>query len=422
MSNKKENVLQVVTNYYLNSGDFNGLPVRGMTKSLHIRKIILRKILFSLIEDGMVCLVFGDGHPNPHIKAFPEDSIEEQLRKARKAENLEQSCVYPTPAHLMKIVDTEPYKNRPFTLRLVLGEPKLIFEKFDPRVLEYYRNDPRYRYDDDDISGSIYFSDDQAGIVPSDDTFLEHYGFCYDEQKNRAVAVYLTYLARMNPEHQQIWNARTVEGDYKLHPDYYRSSIIGDWYEGISVFDAFIEEISHINNISRLIGRPPLFRNEYKEGKKPRGFTFLIRPTLKSYNDFIHLLDKMLSDNINRDFFQKDIAFEYDEVRGDGKIVVRQKGTIQILDEWLNLKYRIDDRTLIESMIASFKKIRRLRQNPAHKVDEDSFDQQHYQQQREIISQACDGVRTLRMILGSHPKAQEYTDADWLDTATIWTY
>ena len=42
--------------------------------------------------------------------------------------------------------------------------------------------------------------------------------------------------------------------------------------------------------------------------------------------------------NINRKFFKNDVAFESDEERSDGKIIVRQKGTIQLLNDWLRNK------------------------------------------------------------------------------------
>lgn len=164
--------------------------------------------------------------------------------------------------------------------------------------------------------------------------------------------------------------------------------------------------------------RPPLFKNERIEDKR---FCFLIRPTLKEYNDFIHLLDKVISENINRDFFGSDISFEYDEVRkSDGKVIVRQKGTIQILDEWLKLNYRTRDRGPIEEMINNFKEIRRLRQRPAHVINEDVFDQKYFKQQREIAIKAYKGIRLLRLIFADHPNTQGYEIPEPIKSGKIW--
>ncbi len=71
----------------------------------------------------------------------------------------------------------------------------------------------------------------------------------------------------------------------------------------MSIFDAFIEELHHINEMCKLMSHPALFKDDFKDNNKPRELCFLIRPTLKQFNEFILLLDKMISENINRAFF-----------------------------------------------------------------------------------------------------------------------
>jgi hypothetical protein len=50
------------------------------------------------------------------------------------------------------------------------------------------------------------------------------------------------------------------------------------------------------------MGRPNLFRQDFGQygENEPRRFTFLVRPTLEEFNEFVLLLDKMLSDNLNK--------------------------------------------------------------------------------------------------------------------------
>lgn len=420
---KKDEILRKITEFYLNSHDFNGLPVRNIVQDSKVEEIELKDILISLIREKKSSLIFGDIHPNPHIKAFWEEKEEIQIEKLQKS-NLEPVCAYPSGVHLKEVVDPSEYQNRPFTLRLALGEPQLSYLSFDLSVLEFYRNDPRYYYTNNDISGRIsvheeYYESEK--MASSDKVVLQTFGFSYDSELNRAVAVFLRYLSDLSPQHQQIWNAKKLKGDYKLHPDYYKI-MIGSWDLGVSIFDAFAEELHHVNEMCKLMYRPSLFKNELRENKKPRGFCFLIRPTLKEYNDFVHLLDKAISENINGKFFLNDVPFEYDEVRDDGKIVVRHKGTIQILDEWLKMKFRVNDRKPIEEMIATFKKIRKLRQHPAHAIDEDIFDQKYFRQQREIIIRAYEGIRLLRLIFADHPNVKGYNIPDWLQSGKIWTY
>lgn len=415
-------ILDRATNLYLKSGNFNGLSLKDILIDLKLDLSALKDTVTSLVHEEKATLVFGG---NPHIKAFTAEDTEKQIERLQ-ASNLDQVCLYPSPSHLKSVVDPNLYKDSPFTLRLAFGEPQLSFESFDLSVLEYYRNDPRYYYDNDDINGYISVRDEHyksGSMSSSDQILLQSFGFAYDSNMNRAVAVFLRYLADLSPQHQQMWNAKLLEGDYKLHPDYFKPSMLGEFPDGISIFDALIQEQHHINEMCKLMGRPPLFRDEYVDGKKPRGFSFLIRPTSREFNDFILLLDKLISDNINKSFFMKDVEFEYDEIRpSDGKVVAIQKGTIRILEEWLNKMWKVVDRKPIEETISAFKKVRKLRQNPAHSIKEDSFHQKYFKEQREIMIKAYTGIRTLRLLFANHPKVKGYKVPDWLQTGEIWTY
>lgn len=419
---KKDNILRKITEFYLSSRDFNGLRIENLVHDFKLKESEIKSIIISLIQEDKISLNFGDIHPNPYIKAFPEEPAEKQIAKLQSA-NLENFCVYPSGSHLALEVDPFLYEDRSFTRRLALGEPQLLYESFDLSVLEFYRNDPRYYYTNNDISGSIgvrneYFESEK--MPPSDQVVLQSFGFSYDSELNRAVAVFLRYLSDLSPQHQQLWNAKILQGDYKLHPDYFRSSLLGEWPECVSIFDAFVEELHNINEMCKLMHRPPLFRDEL--GDKPREFCFLIRPTLKEYNDFVLLLDKAISENINREFFLNDVQFEYDEIRNDGKVVVRQKGTIQIFNEWLRLKFTVQDRKPIEEMINTFKEIRQLRQRPAHIIDDDAFDQKYVKQQRELIRKAYSGIRLIRLIFENHPNVKGYKVPDYIKSGKIWTY
>ena len=280
--------------------------------------------------------------------------------------------------------------------------------------MESYRNDPRYYYSTDDIGGRISITTKHAKRMrASDRSFLQSFGFAYDDKFNRAVAVFLRYLGGMTSEHQQIWQARCLRGNYRLHPDYFRSSIIGDWPQGISVFDACLQELKCIDDMCNLIGRPPLFRKQYKEDDKPHGFAFLIRPTLREFNDCVHLLDKMLSENIDTQFFKDEIS----PIQQDGT----RKGTIQILDEWIKLRVRPSNPTQMKQMISTLRKVRQLRQGPAHVVDENRFDQKYFKRQRQLMIEIYSALRVLRHMFANHPKARGYKVPEMLAKGRIWT-
>jgi hypothetical protein len=76
------------------------------------------------------------------------------------------------------------------------------------------------------------------------------------------------------------------------------------WVSGRKVVtvSGLLGEMEQINELARLMGKPPLFREMYQDDKRPRGFGYLIRPTAREFTSFVGLLDKMLSDNINRRF------------------------------------------------------------------------------------------------------------------------
>jgi hypothetical protein len=95
-----------------------------------------------------------------------------------------------------------------------------------------------------------------------------------------------------------------------------------------------------------------------------------VRPTLEEFNQFVLLLDQMLSENLNKDFFRNDVPLEWEEQRADGKIVVNAKGTLTILDDWLRTYFKTPEWALWDDALKSFKEIRRLRQKPAHAVHE----------------------------------------------------
>ena len=415
----QDDILREVTDHYLNSGDFNGLFALKLTGDQEQ----LKSALSQMIREDRISLTFGDIHPNPHIKAFEAEPASKQLEKIDTL-GLQSVCIYPTKAHLATVVDQSQYHGLPFTQKLAMGEPQLGFYSFNLSVLEIYRNDPRYYYRNDDVSGTISIASnhpESGEMQKSDQVLLQTFGFSYDSNMNRAVAVFLRYLADLSPEHQQIWNAKVLGPDYKLHPDYYKSSM-GHWPEGASLFTAFLYEQYHINEMCRLMGRPPLFRQEFTEGRRPRGFGFLVRPTLKEFNDFVLLLDKMLSDNIDVQFFQGEVPLEEEVPRDDGRVVIRHKGSLAVLEEWVRAKFRPSDPEPIDEMFAALRDTRKQRQHPAHAVEEDRFDQKYFQEHRELAMRAYDAIRTLRLMFKNHPACHAHSIPDWLQTGKIWTY
>lgn len=416
-----EEIYEVVEDQYFSSGDFNGMPIYRLEHIFDIYdKDFKASVRNGLENDILTARVDG----NPHIRGFSNIPKDKVIEAFDGSEYPGYICLYPHEKRLVNSNRLADYNQSPYEMELAKGAGQLDYRTFDLSVLEYYRNDPRYAYQTDFIHGQISITDEffESDSVPEhDQILLQSFGFAYDEDLNRYVAVFLRYLGNLSSEHQKVWAAKEIKGDIKLHPDYYASSILGSWGSKMSIFRAFTEELRIINEMSAIIGKPTLFRDSYYE-RTPKEFGFLLRPTQAEFNNFMLLLDKMMSDNINKKFFEDDVELESEKEREDGKIVVTPKGTIQILEAWIDKFFRPNDPKPIENMMKIFRKIRQLRQKPAHKVNPDSFDQELFKEQRNIVIDAYDSIRTLRLILANHPqvKANPPRISDRLFKGEIW--
>src|SRR3990172_4171271 len=257
-----ELILKVVTDFFLASRDFNGISAKGLFEKLEVKWQKFYKPLCQLIEEDLAGVIYADVHINPHIIRTGFEEKKSQIEKL-SISNLQQACIYPRPKHLETVVNRNHYKGKPYMLCLALGEPQLAYRSFDLAVLEFYRNDPRYNYENDDVRGKICYKSDD--LQDSDRIFLQTFGFSYDENLNRAVAVFLRYLSNLSSEHQLVWQTKELNPDYKLHPDYYRNAIIGDWGERIPICRAFLKELYIINQMAKAMGRPPFFHKDFGE-------------------------------------------------------------------------------------------------------------------------------------------------------------
>jgi hypothetical protein len=196
--------------------------------------------------------------------------------------------------------------------------------------------------------------------------------------------------------------------------EYYQSSILGEFPECGSVYSAILEEQRILNDLATAIGKPPLFRRT--ESAFPRGFSPLLRPTRKAYLQFVHMLDKMLSDNIDKAFFGGDVPLENETVRKDGRVQVIQKGTLRLLDEWLRKSVRFPTDEPYTSIVDPLREVRRLRQGPAHALEDDDYDIAYTRKQDELVGRVHYALSGLCIVLSQHPRAiaAGYHLPDWL--------
>jgi len=408
----KAKVLEVVTNYYLKSGNFSGISLESLSQEIFSNEYNLINILSELIEQNEIGLISQKHSINPHINRLGFSLCQDQLECLHK-KDVHHTCFYPTKKHLKNVVKEINYVGQPFQLMLALGNPQLTIENFDLSIIELYRNDPRYYYVANDIGGSLgtedeFYESDKFKIT--DQVHIQSFGFSYNDERRRALCAFICDLADLSSEHQLIWKAKHLKENYEPHPAFYNSQVRNIWPKGVNILTAVIQEIYTINRITKMIWSLPLFKDDFGEygERRPRKFSFLIRPTLEEYNYFISLFDKVISDNLNHKFFKGKVIKEYDERRkSDDKIIVKYKGSILMLDEWIRSLMRFPDDTGWINSISAFKEVRKQRQNPAHKIEEDIYDQRYFKLQEEIIDKVWAGLNYLRIILQQHPNCNE---------------
>lgn len=433
----KPNIIKQITDHYLNtwreSGDFNWLylgNIDGFGEPSFIPAII------ELIQERKIDLVFWDRHPNPFIKALLEDKVEVQIMKLRDIdmskiwEDSEEipfqewklqiriapitlPCAYPSQQHLEEVVDKNEFNNRPYTLKLALGEPELDFNAFQMSVLEFYRNDPRYYFEHDDIKGNLHFNWDEKTVKKHNDIFLKEFWFAFDKTTmRRYVAVSNIDLSNLSPEHQNYWKMQeeywTVFGSAKcfLHP-VYADYVIWHFSDKVIAFDAILEELREINKMGQLINGNNIFHKDYL-GDRPKEFGFILRPTSKEYYSFAHTLDKILSDNLNTVFFTSaGIKIKKEDWTS--------KWTITLLEEYMS-KFKPADKKPMDDLFKKLRNIRNTRNATGHKIIDNEFNESFLEEQKTLLVDAYTIVRTLRLVLTNHPRVRGYRVPEHLYT------
>lgn len=187
-----EAIVKSIVAFYFGSGDFNGYPIRSFMKEFNFSEPEAIAQIRNLINSRKIDCVFGNVHPNPHIKAFSDKGIEpdEQIQFLDEFDFNGNFCIYPSPEVLSKCVEVKSYGNSPFEKELALGAGQLDFRFFDLTVLEYYRNDPRYYYESDDIRGKVSIRGEffESNSMPEhDQVILESFGFGHDKDRKSVV-------------------------------------------------------------------------------------------------------------------------------------------------------------------------------------------------------------------------------------------
>ena len=387
-----------VVSHYIASRDYNGLPFHRLASDLGTDPKSLVEVVVSLVKSGRVSLP-SPFQTNPHVKAF-KSSIKEQLQWFDERES-RSICLYPTAQSITESIDLSTYDDRPFTKLMVLANPKLILVPFRLDVLEPYRHDPRYEFRFSGRSGSIQMLDEYRDHLEESDKADVSFGLGYGEDGVRVVVVYLYRLDRLPGKLQRIWKEFWFDGRVEVSEDYVTATLDGQPIEANSVYDAMVFEQVEINKLFKLLGRAPLFRDTYEEERPPK-FSFFVKPTQGNYDEFVHLLDKMLSENIDKDAISGVVPESH------------RKGSISILNDWLSLRFPASTFEERLAIIKPLREVRSLRQKPAHRLVKDTYDKQFYAHQDELVWKVYEGLRNLRCLLATDPSASNYEPPFWI--------
>lgn len=427
----KKDILQAITGFYTKSSSFNGIPITKLLEEFDCEWDRLKIKMIELINENKITLRFGVN--NPYIKRFPDPSLEEQIKYLQSVMLMEgtlrtfeggEICAYPTENVIRSTLDISAFNDKPFTQMLLLGAPQIyptIF--FEMKVLERYYNDPRYIVGSADYKGKIsttYKYSNDPNMLERDRIVIE-FGLAYDDKQNIVITVPLHYLYRLHPQQQEYWKTFMINDECKMSESYRKNIILGEFAEDVSIYKAIIKEQKIINDMCNLMSKPNLFRKTFEDGR-PKDFAIILSPTRVNYLKFIHTLDKMLSDNLNKKYFEKDITLEEEFLRKDGRIEVRQRNTIHLLKEWLRKSFILKDDRIFDEIIKPLSEVREIRHEPAHKITDDEFDNKYCEMQKEIISKIYVALRDIRLLFSLHPEAKDYKIPNWLYEGRIENY
>jgi hypothetical protein len=232
--NDQEKILSKAYYFFINSNDFNGIPLTRLSDETGIDYLKTIELLKELVEENSLSI---QETINPHIIGLDHFNKKHQIEvldeaKKNKTEVLNKFekvtisfdshlvCIYPTTSYLKENSDLSEFARKPYSAQLAIAEPQLKLKFFEIEVLDKYFKNPRFSFDFKDYSGRIsckYDENEQPLLDKDDDQiFLESFGLGVDKNKDRVAVVYLRYLNGLTPEHQIYWKSKEIDNDCQM--------------------------------------------------------------------------------------------------------------------------------------------------------------------------------------------------------------
>ena len=137
----------------------------------------------------------------------------------------------------------------------------------------------------------------------------------------------------------------------------------------------------------------------------------MLRPSRAEFDQFVHLLDQLLSENLRHQ--------EFDELGVDGMDHEGRKiGTLRRL-ELLLIKLQVKP-DVAQGVLKPFRTARKDRQGPAHKLSENITDKDFVRRQAMLLHDVNQSLVSLRAFWATHPANQDWTPPAHAETAGYW--
>lgn len=253
-----------------------------------------------------------------------------------------------------------------------------------------FTDDPRYHISNFDERWNISIkteSDDDEKIHPREKIVLDNIGWGYDEYNNRVIAIFLNQLSNLPSQMQLRFYSYLNENDVYLDKSFI-NSINGIWSNEISIFKAILYEIQKINNICKIIFNDTLFEDEFKQ-KRPEDFRLILLPTVKEYNNFISSVDKMVYDNVNKEFFKSKLDKNWK--------TIKRTGSLDLLSEWLT-SLNVE-KEKIDNINNSIDEVRKERNIVSHEIHDNELKIEFYEKQCVSLLKIYNALKLLIEIL-----------------------
>lgn len=398
-----DELLERVIRFYLSSGNSNGYYLDAPNTDIP-------QTATELVREGLVEVASDEDYLNPHIRPWP--SRRTAAQQVASIEGLKPGgyglCLYPTTAALKGQRVSRRFPDQPYRQAMAKGRGTLEMAYFSLEVLEQYRNDPRFSLEFYDFGAYLSISDEaylDDREPEHDKTGMRHIGFAYDLSNYsdddpdspivRRVCAFYGDLADLTAIHQQRWKTYQV-GDLNLtpHPVWWASQM-GDFADGLGPFDQLFSGLRSLNELHQRAFGQPLFRTT----DRPRGFGWILRPSQREWDDFVHELDKLLSENVRGGAL---------DVAGVSKVDDRgQKiGTLKRMEALLRSR-NVPEESIVNVM-RPFHEVRRARQRPAHALRINVTDRTFIHKQVVLLEDVSSSLNALRHFWQTHP-----TNRDW---------